>query len=255
MASRLPTFLHPVAGRPLIWHTVSAILRSEATPDIHVWMPEEYLDAFPDDLASLVTLSGIDELARSDFPTAAGNHVLLVDGSGYLTPEAVARVVDSGEGWLGSGPDDLVALVSDHTILARSHGSGFVAVEPAELNGSNRLESDSFVVRSRADLAKLSGLVRDAIVAGLMDGGVTFLLPDTVIVDAEVTIGRDTIIYPGVVLEGTTNIGEETVIGPGCRIIDSWVGSGVELKGWNYISHASVRNRAILEPYVRRGFD
>jgi len=31
------------------------------------------------------------------------------------------------------------------------------------------------------------------------------------------------------VLEGQTTIGEETVIGPGCRIIDSWVGSGVEL--------------------------
>ena len=57
------------------------------------------------------------------------------------------------------------------------------------------------------------------------------------------------------VLEGQTTVGEETVIGPGCRVIDSWVGSGVELKGWNYISHTSVRNRAILEPYTRRGFD
>ena len=55
--------------------------------------------------------------------------------------------------------------------------------------------------------------------------------------------------------EGQTTVGEETVIGPGCRIIDSWVGSGVELKGWNYISRTSVRNRAILEPNARRGFD
>ena len=70
-----------------------------------------------------------------------------------------------------------------------------------------------------------------------------------------VRIGRDSIIYPSVTIEGQSTVGAETVIGPGCRIIDSWIGSGVELKGWNYIAHTSVRNRAILEPYVRRGFD
>ncbi len=89
----------------------------------------------------------------------------------------------------------------------------------------------------------------------LMEGGASFLLPDSVWVDVDVRIGRDSVVYPGVVLEGQTTIGVETVIGPGCRIIDSWVGSGVELKGWNYVAHTSVRNRAILEPYVRRGFD
>jgi bifunctional UDP-N-acetylglucosamine pyrophosphorylase / glucosamine-1-phosphate N-acetyltransferase len=87
-----------------------------------------------------------------------------------------------------------------------------------------------------------------------MEGGTTFLLPESVMVDVDVRIGRDTIVYPSVVLEGQTTIGDETVIGPGCRVIDSWIGSGVELKGWNYVAHTSVRNRAILEPYVRRGF-
>jgi hypothetical protein len=29
----------------------------------------------------------------------------------------------------------------------------------------------------------------------------------------------------------------------------------VELKGFNYVSHTSIRNRAILEPHVKRGFD
>jgi hypothetical protein len=60
---------------------------------------------------------------------------------------------------------------------------------------------------------------------------------------------------PGRRVRGPDEIGDETVIGPGCRIIDSWIGSGVELKGWNFVVHSSVRNRAILEPYVRRGFD
>src|SRR5690606_36229639 len=113
----------------------------------------------------------------------------------------------------------------------------------------------TFPVRNRHDLARLQGRVRDQLVRALMDAGVTFLLPESVLVDVDVRVGRDTVIYPGVILEGSTTVGEESVIGPGCRIIDSWVGSGVELRGWNYIAHASVRNRAILEPYVRRGFD
>jgi bifunctional UDP-N-acetylglucosamine pyrophosphorylase / glucosamine-1-phosphate N-acetyltransferase len=111
------------------------------------------------------------------------------------------------------------------------------------------------VVRDRAGLARTSVLMRDRIVQRLMTGGVTFLLPESVLIDVDVRIGRDTVVYPGVVLEGKTVVGEETVIGPGCRIIDSWIGSGVELKGWNFVSRSSVRNRAILEPYVRRGFD
>ena len=68
-------------------------------------------------------------------------------------------------------------------------------------------------------------------------------------------IGRDTVIYPGAVLEGMTEIGPECVIGPYSRLVDAQVGRGVELRGWNYVTRTSVRNHAVLEPYVRRGVD
>jgi len=131
------------------------------------------------------------------------------------------------------------------------------AVPNGVLAAADRLSDsrDTSIVQNRAQLAATSDRIRRQIVRGHMAAGVTFLLPETVLVDVDVRIGRDSILYPGVVLEGSTTVGDETVIGPGCRIIDSWVGSGVELRGWNYISHTSIRNRAILEPYVRRGFD
>lgn len=69
----------------------------------------------------------------------------------------------------------------------------------------------------------------------------------------DVRIGTDTIIYPGAVLEGATEIGSECVIGPYSRIVESLVGRGAELMGWNYLSRATLRNHAVLEPYVRRG--
>jgi hypothetical protein len=45
------------------------------------------------------------------------------------------------------------------------------------------------------------------------------------------------------------------VIGPYTRLVDATLGRGVELKGWNYVARTAVRNHAVLEPYVRRGFD
>ncbi len=112
-----------------------------------------------------------------------------------------------------------------------------------------------FAVRSRACLARASAAIRDRVVRRLMDEGVTFLLPETVLVDVGVSIGRDTVVYPGAVIEGDTTIGAEAVIGPCCRIVAARIGSGVELKGFNYLSHVTIRNRAILEAYVRRGYD
>jgi bifunctional UDP-N-acetylglucosamine pyrophosphorylase/glucosamine-1-phosphate N-acetyltransferase len=73
--------------------------------------------------------------------------------------------------------------------------------------------------------------------------------------DCEVAIGEDTVVYPGVVIEGRTDIGSECVVGPHCRIIEASIGRGAELKGWNFIARTSIRNHAVLEPYVRRGFD
>jgi bifunctional UDP-N-acetylglucosamine pyrophosphorylase/glucosamine-1-phosphate N-acetyltransferase len=85
--------------------------------------------------------------------------------------------------------------------------------------------------------------------------GVTFLAPETTLVDAEVAIGPDTVIYPGVVIEGGTSIGRECVIGPFSRIVDAHVGRGVELKGWNYVVRTTVPNGSILDPYVQQGQD
>jgi hypothetical protein len=45
------------------------------------------------------------------------------------------------------------------------------------------------------------------------------------------------------------------VIGPHSRIMEATIGRGVELKGWNYVARTTIRNQAVLEPYVRRGFD
>jgi hypothetical protein len=261
MVSRLPSYLHPVAGRPLIWHTVNSLALRDVPPtDVLVVAPDLTAESF-DGVPLRVTLgSDTSPLDLASLESNEGDGpIVMVHASAALEPEGLRRLVGSRPGaWLGDGAGlaAAISIRSGQLPEALRHPQPF-SVASDVLAPAERVEGGEgcTVIRTRSDLAGAHRRIRDQLVRGLMEAGVTFLLPESVMVDVDVRIGRDSMVYPGVVLEGQTTVGEETVIGPGCRIIDSWIGSGVELKGWNYVAHTSVRNRAILEPYVRRGFD
>lgn len=260
MVSRLPTFLHPIAGRPLVWHTVAALARLRPAPArVVVCAGPELSDDFFHDIGGVEirVLSQAEPGQAGEHALADGEGGLLLDAAAALPAGVLQELFSAPPGsWMGD-QHGMAAARLDAAGVLQAIRRGYPVLADG-IPGGTRVPTDPGVplrVRSRAALARVAERVRDELVAGLMSSGVTLLLPHSVLVDVDVRVGRDSVIYPGVVLEGQSTIGEETVIGPGCRIIDSWVGSGVELKGWNYISHTSVRNRAILEPYVRRGFD
>jgi len=60
-----------------------------------------------------------------------------------------------------------------------------------------------------------------------LEEGVTLLDPSTTFIDDDVTIGRGTIIHPGVTLEGRTRIGANCRIRSWVRITDSVIGDDV----------------------------
>jgi len=62
-------------------------------------------------------------------------------------------------------------------------------------------------------------------------------------------IGRDTIIYPGVVLEGETVIGEDCVIRGATRIVDSIIGDKVSIES-TLIEKSRVGNGCKIGPYA-----
>jgi hypothetical protein len=265
MASRLPAYLHPTAGRPLVWHAAASFAEAATPPTRVLVISEGDLSAeLFHDLPLPVEVLAVPEAEvrqrKNAQPLEPGEEVCLVVHAAAVVPSpSLNALLDAPPGsWVAGGPTQAAAFRSDPDHLAQilrlpdpwdvPHGSLAISdCLPDHFSAS--------VVQDRAQLAAATDRIRRHLIRNLMSSGVSFLLPDTVVVDVDVRVGRDSIIYPGVVLEGTTMVGEETVIGPGCRIIDSWVGSGVELRGWNYISHTSIRNRAILEPYVRRGFD
>ena len=63
-----------------------------------------------------------------------------------------------------------------------------------------------------------------------MDNGVTIINPENTYIEANVQIGKDTIIEPGVMLRGNTEIGDECIIGMNSSITNSKIGNFTEIK-------------------------
>ena len=79
-------------------------------------------------------------------------------------------------------------------------------------------------VNDRISLAAAEAAMRRRIAEKWMNAGVTIIDPASTYIDADVTIGRDSVIHPNTHLQSGTTIGEDCVIGPGAMIRDSRIG-------------------------------
>lgn len=260
--SRVSIYQHPLAGRPIAWHVVRALLDTTPPPsEVRVLHHASAPLSIGPDLPN-VHYEPVDagEEARSlrVAVTSPGLKVLVDGAAALITPPTVARLLRAGEAGvatlLGEGPDfePRVAVAGEGPAIASAddprHPVGASRVAPTQPHETLRIVD-------RRTLSVASVAIRDRLIRRHESAGVSFLLPETSWVDVDVRIGADTLIYPGAVLEGATDIGSECVIGPHTRIVESTVGRGTELKGWNYVSRTSVRNHAVLEAYERRGLD
>ncbi len=259
--SRVSVYLHPLAGQPVLWHVVTALLEVSPPPEeirvLHrAGAPVDIPDA-PSTMVLDAVPPGEETVALRSAVTRPGL-TLLVDGAAPLILSGtLLRLLRAGEHGVA-----MVSESSDRVAGVAVSGEGPAlasAEDPRFPIGASRVvpasELELLRVSDRHSLADVSTALRDRLVRRHEAAGVTFLLPATVWLDADVRIGPDTIIYPGVVLEGATEIGSECVIGPYSRVVESLIGKGAELTGWNYVVRSAVRNQAVLEPYVRRGLD
>ena len=105
-------------------------------------------------------------------------------------------------------------------------------------------------VNTRRQLAEAEQVVRQQIRDHWLDAGVTMIDPASTWIDAAVTIGKDTILYPNVTLEGTTVIGEDCVLHSSTRLTDCIVGNGVEILDHCLFAASHIEDDAHLGPFV-----
>ena len=72
--------------------------------------------------------------------------------------------------------------------------------------------------------------------------------PERAIVDHHVTVGRDTVLHPGVVLEGHTQVGEGCTIGSNSRITNSVVHQRVTIQDACVLQEATVEEEVVVGP-------
>jgi len=104
---------------------------------------------------------------------------------------------------------------------------------------------------TRADLAEVDRIFRERKRAALMDDGVTIQLPETVLIDPEVTAGEDSIIEPGVQLLGKTKIGARCTIRTGSVLTDSTLGDDVTVEPHCVVAQSRLDDRVIIGPFAR----
>jgi bifunctional N-acetylglucosamine-1-phosphate-uridyltransferase/glucosamine-1-phosphate-acetyltransferase GlmU-like protein len=260
--SRVSGYLLPLAGRPIAWHVVRALANVPVPPTeirvlhhgaVHLPLPET------GGIRILNDVVDVGDEARSirAAVTSPGMKVLVDAAAPLITSATIARLVRAAE-------DGVSALFDPQENSSRLAVAGegpalASADDPRVPTGATRVaptsQSELLRVVDRHTLSEAAVVMRDRLITMHEALGVTFLLPATTWIDVDVRIGADTVIYPCAVLEGMTEIGSECVVGPYSRIVESTIGRGVELKGWNYVTHTSVRNHAVMEPHARRGVD
>ncbi|HAF62630.1 MAG TPA: UDP-N-acetylglucosamine diphosphorylase/glucosamine-1-phosphate N-acetyltransferase [Anaerolineaceae bacterium] len=101
-------------------------------------------------------------------------------------------------------------------------------------------------VNNRIHFAEVEKILRERINEEFMLAGVTMVDPERIYIEAGVTIGQDTIIYPDTYIRGNTRIGKNCEIGPGTIIDDSAIGDYCTIL-------KSVLEEALLEDHVEMG--
>jgi bifunctional UDP-N-acetylglucosamine pyrophosphorylase / glucosamine-1-phosphate N-acetyltransferase len=136
---------------------------------------------------------------------------------------------------------DAIALLKDQGEQVEA----MITSNPGEILGCN----------TRGELADVDRVFRRRKVFALMDAGVTIYLPETVLVDADVEVGRDTVIEPCTQLLGKTTVGEDCFIGTGSVLSDAVVANSVEIKPHSLVLSSRLGPGSGVGPFahVRNG--
>lgn len=165
-------------------------------------------------------------------------------GDGHVrgTPEFDAGVYWFRSEWLWRNLDSVGGAPGGELLRA--------AVEQGEVVAD--LEADSPVeaigVDTRVQLAEAEDAMRRALRERWMLAGVTMREPSSAYIDADVEIGRDTVVHPNTHLVGATVVGSDCEIGPDSTIRDATLGAGCRIAS-SVVTGATLEDKVEVGPF------
>jgi bifunctional UDP-N-acetylglucosamine pyrophosphorylase/glucosamine-1-phosphate N-acetyltransferase len=133
--------------------------------------------------------------------------------------------------------------LTDIVQMAVDHGRRVAAVRLQD-------PQEGLGVNTRRQLAEAEQVIRRQIRERWLDAGVRMIDPNSTWIDTGVTIGKDSVLYPNVILEGSTAIGEDTVVRSGTRITNCIIGNRVEILDHCVFRDSQIEDDAIVGPFA-----
>jgi len=318
MRSNLLKVLHPLGGKPMLWHTIQAVMQATNTPPTLVvgYQGDKVRDTFGD-LVEYVTQKeqlGTGHAVLQVEPHLKGKAdlvVVLLGDMPLLRGETIERLVATQQH--NSGPISMLTVTAEDPrgfgrILRNAEGEVEAIIEEAdctqeqleinELNVSMYcFQSDwlwenlpkipisakgeyyltdivsiarqqglsvqaeviedrqeAMGINTRIHLAEAEAILRKRINQAWMLSGVTIIDPATTYIEAGVSIGQDTTIYPNTYLQGNSQIGPECQIGPNSLVLDTLIGDRCKILS-SVVEHARMEDDVDIGPFahLRKG--
>jgi len=315
MKSTLPKVLHPVAGKPMIWHALNAIQQATTEkPVVVVGHGAEEVTKYLGDTALTVLqepqlgtghavmqaeslLRGKTDLVvvcYADMPLLRGETLQkLVDTQkknkgpiSMLTvisddPRGFGRIIRGDDGTVSAIVEEYVATPEQlqvkelnvggycfdanwlwdalRDIPKNSKKGEYYLTDTVELAARAGLPvyatvmdnlEETIGVNTRVHLSECEAAMRRRINQTHMLNGVTMIDPASAYIEADVTIGRDTVIMPNTYLYGQTQIGEGNIIGPNTIIRNTTIGNRCKILSSD-IDGALLENDVDMGPFAR----
>jgi bifunctional UDP-N-acetylglucosamine pyrophosphorylase/glucosamine-1-phosphate N-acetyltransferase len=203
--------------------------------------------------ALLPDATGYGRIVRGE----GGQIMKIVEEKDATEAERMIREINSGlmcfeAGFLAGVLEELMSqprekeyYLTDTIEMARRAGrlvGGYRVEDPLEVQGIN----------DRSELAGVEDIMRERIRSRHMKNGVTIVNPSTVLIDCDVVIGEDTVIYAGTIIEGATRVGKRCSLGPFSRIVDASLGENVMIEGWNLIKRSALGDGSRMRAYEQK---
>jgi bifunctional UDP-N-acetylglucosamine pyrophosphorylase/glucosamine-1-phosphate N-acetyltransferase len=104
-------------------------------------------------------------------------------------------------------------------------------------------------INDRVELAEARREMNARLCAQHMRDGVTIINPDVTYLEPELTIGRDTVIYPNTSISLLSEIGEGCVVGPNSRLSNARIGNDVTIRE-SVVIDSTIGNGVSIGPYA-----
>lgn len=253
MKSKKHVALHEILGKPMMDYAIKAardagleVIVVENAEDVKNLIerdsrePESYLLIAGN--APLITGDTLKKLIK--FHAEHQNHISMVscDSLHDINTDGNGKVFDAVFAVT-------TGYLSDETL--RLSNSKWDTGEAGVKQGVMLIDTANEAIRvsDRVKLAEVTAFMREKINMHHMKKGVTIIDPTRTDICADVTIGSDTIIYPGCFLENGTKIGENCVIGPDTRIYGSEIADGV-CAGYSVILDSKIGRETTIGPFA-----